>query len=190
MKRVVIIGLGSGVGCILLSILLIAIGGLVEEDTPCDIALVLGNQVHVDGTPSDRLVARLERAVSLYRDQQCQYILVSGAVGKEGHDEAVVMARYLVQQHVPAERILVDSEGWTTWHSALNAQTISDEIGLVDPSVRAVSQYFHLSRCRLALKRAGFTTVSSSYARYTERRDLYALIREVPAFAKYFLFKH
>ncbi len=54
-------------------------------------------------------------------------------------------------------------------------------------NVIAVSQYFHLPRCRLAFAEAGLEDVGASYARYLEWRDIYSIAREVPAVAAYWL---
>ena len=73
-----------------LSAAFIVISGLIEDDSPKDIALVLGNKVNEDGTPSARLVARLDRASNLFFNDRCGLIIVSGATGVEGHDEAIL----------------------------------------------------------------------------------------------------
>ena len=164
--------------------LFITIGGLIEDSSKKDIALVLGNKVNEDGTPSARLVARLDRAITLYEEGRCTLIVVSGGTGREGHDEAEVMAR-----NVPGEQVITDGEGVNTWKSAVNARRIANSTGLSDPSIVAVSQYFHLPRCRLSLRRAGFSEVSSSYARFVELRDIYSIAREIPAYLRYFLSK-
>ena len=135
-----------------------------------------------------RLAARLDRAAQLYSNEACTYIIVSGATGVEGHDEAVVMKSYLVESGIPAKQIIVDSDGWNTWQSAVNAKRIAEELGMKKPSIVAVSQYFHLPRCRLLLKQAGFQDITSSYARYFELRDVYSTAREIPAYAKYLIF--
>ena len=176
-----------GIGILILSATFIVVSGLIEDDAPKDIALVLGNKVNEDGTPSDRLAARLDRAAYLYDNDGCSIIIVSGAKGIEGHDEAVVMKNYLVQKGIPNEKVIVDSDGWNTWKSAVNAYRIADGMGLKKPSIVAVSQYFHLPRCRLLLKQAGFEDVASSYARYVEWRDVYSTAREIPAYGRYLI---
>jgi uncharacterized SAM-binding protein YcdF (DUF218 family) len=76
---------------------------------------------------------------------------VSGAVGKEGRDEALLMREYLLQRGVPAEQILSDSEGYTTFATAGNARALMRQRGLQRALV--ISQYFHVPRARLALQR-------------------------------------
>lgn len=92
--------------------------GLHDEIHLADVALVLGNTVHPDGTPSDRLAARLDRTLELFGRGTFRLIIVSGALGKEGHDEATVMRDYLVSRGVPTTQVLVDSAGYTTFATA------------------------------------------------------------------------
>ena len=169
--------------------LLVALGlclwGVVEDDAPADAAVVLGNAVEPDGTLSPRFRARLDRALELYRQGTVRLIIVSGAVGREGHDEAEVGTTYLAAQGVPAEALVADSTGRNTRATAEFTAAFAETHDL--KWVIAVSQYFHLPRCRLAFAEAGLEDVGASYARYLEWRDIYSIAREVPAVAAYWL---
>ena len=99
---------------VLLGCLVLAAKGFREDVFTADAAVVLGNQVFPDGTPSARLAARLDRAVRLYREGACPMIIVSGGVGKEGVDEAVAMAEYLFRHGLPQQSVVIDSSGFNT----------------------------------------------------------------------------
>lgn len=157
--------------------------GLHDNIARADMGLVLGNTVLPDGIPSPRLAARLDRAIELYQEGRFGIILASGARGKEGHDEAVVMREYLTGHGVPSERILVDSHGYTTYDSARNTMNIMREHDY--GSVLIVSQYFHLPRARLALRRFGVAPVYTAHAHFFEWRDFYSIPREILGFLKY-----
>lgn len=159
--------------------------GLRDDLGKADAALVLGNTVSPQGIPSDRLKARLDRTISLYREGYFRKIIASGGVGKEGYPEGTAMADYLVSQGIPRENILVDNLGIDTWASARNTKKILDLLNL--KTVLVVSQYFHVPRSRLALTQAGIATVYTAHAYYFEPRDLYSISREVPAWFKYLL---
>lgn len=64
--------------------------GMSDEIHEANVAVVLGNTVNPDGTPSRRLAARLDTALELHRRGLFKNIIVSGGVGREGFDEAVV----------------------------------------------------------------------------------------------------
>ncbi len=149
-----------------------------------EVGVVYGNKVEPDtGLPSQRLKARLDAALTLYNQGLIKRILVSGGIGSEGFDEAKVMAQYLRQSGVPDSKLLVDSQGNTSSQTSKNAiRLLSKETRVV-----AISQQFHISRCKLSLRNAGFTQVSGYYPDYYEPRDIYSTVREVPAWVKYWI---
>ena len=157
--------------------------GFRDELGKADVGLVLGNTVHQDGTPSRRLAARLDRTAELYGAGLFPIVITSGGRGREGWYEGTVMRDYLVERGVPAEKIIVDNQGLTTMASALNTRRILQERGL--SSVLVVTQYFHIPRSKLALRRVGLPTVYSARARYFESRDLYSIPREVAGYVAY-----
>ncbi|MEZ6186632.1 MAG: YdcF family protein [Planctomycetota bacterium] len=160
--------------------------GLVDDSGAADVAVVLGNKVHPSGIPSQHLRERLERALALFREGRVQALLVSGGLGREGHQEADVMARWLIERGVPAERVLRDPHGNTTHDTALNAARIMGERGWTRALV--ISQYFHLTRAKLALRRAGVADVQGAHAELNLTwKEPYSLAREVAGLYYYAL---
>lgn len=149
---------------------------VVDDLGTADVAVVLGSKVELDGKPSARLRARLDRTLEIYRQNLCPWIITSGGVGKEGFDEAAVMRDYLAANGVPRDRILVDSLG-------INTARLAREHGF--RAVIVVSQYFHLPRSELALRRNGFSTVHTAHARWFEWRDVYSSVREAVGYVVY-----
>ena len=169
--------------CFLAAAAAIALAGMRDQLVPADAIVILGNTVAADGQPSPRLRARLDCALEAYRLKLAPWMIVTGGVGKEGFDEAAVMARYLVEHGVPASAILVDSAGIDTAASAANVARIARERKL--KSVLVATQFFHVPRTSLALARAGVPVAGSVHARFFEARDLYSLAREVIGFGAY-----
>ncbi|UOE95811.1 YdcF family protein [Alkalihalobacillus sp. LMS39] len=168
----------------------IVIDGFNDKIEKVDVAVVLGNKVDEDGTPAKRLQARLDKAVELYDEGYFPYIIVSGGTGKEGFDEAEVMKVYLVKQGIPEEVIIEDNQGYNSFMTAENSKTIMDELEL--HSVMVISQYFHITRTKLAFEKIGFdkADIYSAHADIVEVRDAYSIVREFPAYYKYLLFKN
>ncbi|SDQ43796.1 DUF218 domain-containing protein [Paraburkholderia fungorum] len=157
--------------------------GLFSRAHPADVAVVLGNTVHVDGSPSPRLAARLDKAYQCYEQRQCKLVFVSGGVDASGTDEALAMRTYLVFRGVPSDSIVLDRSGNDTWSTARNASAFMRARGL--SSALVVTQYFHLPRAMFALKRFGVRQVSGAYPAFWEARDVYSIAREVPALVWY-----
>lgn len=155
----------------------IAHDGLHDELGKADLAVVMGNRVEPDGRPSLRLAARLDRAAEVYRAGLVKRILVSGALGKEGHDEARVMSQYLVAKGIPATDIEQDGAGWDTFLTARHTADLMKQQRLT--SVMVVTQWFHVTRTRMALKGFRVNPVYAAHPDYFELRDVYSLVREV-----------
>ena len=170
---------------ILIALAVLIFSGLKDQMGKADVGLVLGNTVNTDGTPSPRLRARLDKTLELYREGYFPTIIVSGGIGVEGYDEAKVMGDYLVSHGVPADQIIIDSEGINTYTSAKNTLQMIRESN--KKSVFVISQYFHLPRARLALERLGISPVYSAHANFFEVRDVYSSLREVAAYISYAL---
>lgn len=162
---------------------MLVIAGFRDDIGKADVALVLGSKVEMDGTPSPRLRARLDRTLELYRAGWFPSVIASGGTGKEGFDEAVVMKDYLVAHGIPSDRVIVDNGGTTTFMSAKNTWEIARQKKF--GSVFVITQYFHVPRARLALQRYGFSSVYSSHAQFFELRDIYSAPRELFGYLSY-----
>ncbi|WP_407268256.1 YdcF family protein [Radiobacillus sp. PE A8.2] len=163
--------------------IIIVIDGLTDELERVDTAVVLGNKVELDGQPSTRLQARLDKSAALYKDEYFKYIIVSGGIGKEGFDEATVMKQYLVDKGIPSEVIIEDNDGYNSFMTAQNTTEIMKDLNL--DSVMVITQYFHITRTKLAFSKFGHEDVYGAHAEIFEFRDLYSIIREFPAYYKY-----
>lgn len=163
----------------------VIIDGLNDELKPVDAAVVLGNKVEVNGRPSERLKSRLDKSVELYKGGYFTFIIVSGGIGKEGFDEAKVMKSYLIDKGLPEDKIIEDNNGYNSYMTAQNTSKIMDELEL--DSVMVITQYFHVSRTKLAFRKMDIKEVYSAHAKVFEFRDIYSLIREFPAYYKYLL---
>ncbi|MGO0063404.1 YdcF family protein [Brevibacillus fluminis] len=168
-------------------LVIITIDGLLDKKQAADVGVVLGNKVEPNGRPSDRLQSRLEKAAELYKEGYFPRVIVSGGVGVEGFDEAKVMKQYLVDKGLPQEAVIVDSQGLNTIMTAQNTQAIMKDLHM--QSAMVITQFYHISRTKLAFHQAGIDPVYSAHADFFEWRDLYALFREFFAYHKYLLFQ-
>jgi vancomycin permeability regulator SanA len=168
----------------LIAALILIINGLKERVEPADVAVVLGNEVYLNGEPSPQLEARLDRAVELFRQRLFPQIVVSGGIETNGTDESLAMRQYLMRQGVPAEAIFLDPRGSDTMDTAEDTVALMNQQGW--KRIMIISQYFHLPRCRLAFRKAGIKHVLVSHARFFSWRDLWAITRELVAYPVYY----
>ena len=161
------------------------IDGLTDEIGRTDVGIILGNKVELDGRPSERLQSRLDRAVELYNNNYFDHLIVSGGIGKEGFDEAKVMKDYLVRAGISADLIIEDNKGQNTQMTANNSKLVMDSMEL--QSAMIITQYYHITRTKLAMNKAGIKKVYSAHARIFELRDIYSLFREFFGYYKYLL---
>lgn len=166
--------------------ILIVSDGLIDNINKSELIVILGNKVELNGVPSLRLKSRLDKGYDLYMKRFAPLILVSGGIGKEGYDEAEVMKNYLINLGIPKEVIITDSKGIDSFNTALNTKQILTERSL--NSVLVVSNYYHISRTKLAFKKSGIEKVYGAHANYFEIRDLYSIPREVIGYY-YYLFR-
>lgn len=180
--KIIMIGVFFFIG----TAILIISDGLIDNVKRSDIIVILGNKVELNGLPSERLQSRLNKGYDLYTAGLAPLILVSGGTGKEGYDEAEVMKNYLIDLGIPKEVIITDSNGIDSFNTALNTKQILTEKNLY--SVLVVSNYYHISRTKLAFNKSGVEKVYGAHAKYFEIRDLYSLPREVIGYY-YYLFR-
>lgn len=164
----------------------ICLDGCSDGGASADLAVVLGNHVTATGEPSRRLQLRLDRALALYRGGRVPRIIVSGGQDRGSPHEATVMKRYLVEHGVPEAAVTEDRDGVDTFHTARFTAAFMRAQGL--SSVVAVSQYYHLTRAKLALRRFGVAEVHGARADLElELREPWSLLREFVGFYTYVL---
>lgn len=163
--------------------------GANDDLRPADVAVVLGNHVNPDGTPGHVLKARLDRTVSLYRKGVFRNILVSGSTWQEHYDEPAVMFHYLVQHGVASQAILMDKDGLNTRATAIStAQVMQAENW---KSVIAISDAFHLLRCRQAFSDAGIKNIRTAHSlRPFDPSDIRNILRDVAGFYRYLFHRY
>lgn len=166
----------------------IVFDGLTDDIQKSDAIVILGNKVEIDGTPSPTLQSRLEKGLELYEKHLAPLVIVSGGLGKEGFEEAEVMQRYLISHGIRKKMIIVDNQGLDTYLTAQNTKNILKERDLT--SVIVVTNYFHISRTKLAFKKSGITTIYSVHANYFWIGDVKSIPRELIGYVYYFFRKY
>lgn len=115
-----------------------------------DCIIVLGCQVKADGSLSDMLHDRLERAVELYRGGAAPKLLMSGDHGTKDYDEVGAMKRFAVGEGVPSGDVFMDHAGFSTYETVYRAKEVFKA-----EKVIIVTQSYHLYRALYIAERLG-----------------------------------
>jgi uncharacterized SAM-binding protein YcdF (DUF218 family) len=130
-----------------------------DEAHPADAIVVMG-AAEYRGHPSPVLKLRLDHAVQLYQQRLAPYIMTTGGPGGDkSFTEGGVGRSYLIDRGVPAESIIVETEGDSTAWSLTAASEIFRRMGL--RSCIIVSDGYHIFRVKRILEQEGFTVYGS-----------------------------
>jgi len=121
---------------------------------PDAVIIIFGAAVRPSGTPSPTLHHRVEAAARFGARFTRPLFIPTGAKGRHGDAEAVVMARLLNQAGFPDTAILTENTGTDTLSSVCAVRR------LIPPTcpagrIYAATSAYHLPRCLLLLRLAG-----------------------------------
>ena len=117
------------------------------------VIVIFGAAVRRDGGPSEVMRERVAAALRLGRTLDNPLYVPTGGVGRYGPAEAELMRELLLRGGVPAERIRPETEARNTIRSVRN---VSRMLGSFPGPVYAATSGYHLPRCVLLLRIAGF----------------------------------
>ncbi|MCR4963516.1 MAG: YdcF family protein [Firmicutes bacterium] len=143
-----------------------AIAARHEPEPDKDFMIILGCGLRKDGSPSPLLQGRIDRALAFYRKQKAQtgreliFVTSGGRGPNEAISESAAMKRYLLQQGVPAERIIEEDLSTSTFE---NMKFSKEKIRQIDGGgqgkiVFATTNY-HVFRSGLCARRVKMRAV-------------------------------
>jgi uncharacterized SAM-binding protein YcdF (DUF218 family) len=126
--------------------------GSVDRSQKADAIIVFGARVWPGGQPSPILRARTRTAFELWQKGMAPKIICTGGVGDYPPAESEVSAELLRSWGVPAPDILTETQSTSTQE---NVEYASELLRPNDRKVLAVSDPFHLWRCRQECRMVG-----------------------------------
>ena len=121
--------------------------------------VVFGAAVRDDGSPSGTLRRRCESAVTFSRRFAAPYFLATGGVGRHGPAEASVIRTVLLEQGIPADRVLVEPVARDTLEAVRFCARLLRARRDVE-RVLVCSSSYHAPRCVLLFRIAGFQSAA------------------------------
>ncbi len=139
----------------------------LEQAADTDCVVVLGCQVKGE-TPSSMLCDRLNAALKLLQSSDKPFCVVSGGQGKdENISEAEAMQRYLLENGVLEERIILETRSESTEENLRFTAELLQQRGF-DGKVTIVTNEYHQYRAHILAARAGID--ASHYSARTSPR--------------------
>lgn len=115
-----------------------------------DVIAVFGQSPNPDGTPSPALITRLEKTKEMAEKYPDIPIVLSGGPVRYEYAEADVMAKWLIDNGVSEERLILDELARDTPGNAVGMVKAFKEIGA--KKVLAIGTILHLPRATTVLK--------------------------------------
>ncbi len=155
-----------------------------DKAETADYAVVLGAQIW-QSEPSPTLQRRLDVALELMDENPEILVVVSGGKGTDELDaEAVVMARYLLENGGDESRILVEDCATNTRENLEFSAEIVEKLGVDTFAPVVISSDFHLARAKYIAGQLGMTPSVLASETHPKILKLNLLIRECFAFVK------
>lgn len=131
-----------------------------DEARPSDAIAVFG-AAQYSGRPSPVLHARLDHAVDLFHEQVAPLIVTLGGGGGAdgGHTEGAVGRDYLLQNGIPYDRIIAETQSVNTEQQVSSLASIAHQRHL--NTMVVVSDGTHLFRIRKLCEDAGLVVYTS-----------------------------
>ncbi len=146
------------------------------------VAIVFGAGSDSPDRLSLMLADRVQAALQLYRQGRVHKLLMTGDNGRVSHDEPTAMQNYAMAHGVPADDIVLDYAGFSTYESCYRARTI---FGITHAIL--VTQAYHLPRALYTCRALGIDVVgvgTRDWGFYPTELMAYYTAREGPAILK------
>ncbi|OUJ13460.1 YdcF family protein [Acetobacter okinawensis] len=131
--------------------------------------IIFGAALRPDGQPTPALHARIHSALAYGAKRQVTYI-VTGGVPQSGLTEAAVMARLLHSAGVPEWQIVAENSATDTFDSIVLCSAILKRLGIArNTPVAMVTSPYHVPRCFLLLRLAGWRAHVIPFIQHTQR---------------------
>ncbi len=111
------------------------------------------------------LKMRLDKAVAYHLKNPEAYIVVTGGQGlQETVTEAYAMEKYLLENGVPADRIIKEERATSTYENMKFSKELLDARFAAPYSAVIITNHFHIYRGTAIARKAGLSSVSHLYA--------------------------
>ncbi|MDD2547905.1 MAG: ElyC/SanA/YdcF family protein [Candidatus Pacebacteria bacterium] len=144
----------------------------LEDISKTEVGLVLGASVLSNKRLSNAFKERLDATLELYFNQKINKILVSGDNRTKYYDEVNTAKKYLLENGVLEEDILLDHAGIKTFDSILRAKKVFN----IDEAI-IISQKSHLARALYIASELDLNAQGYSAGLGQSKREFFARLK-------------
>jgi vancomycin permeability regulator SanA len=149
--------LTSYLECVLMGTIILAIAAAKHKpERNKDYMVILGCRMKDDGTPTPLLKGRVDKALEFAKEQEGEtgkaliFVPSGGQGADEPLSEAACMKNYLMEQGIPAERILCEDKSTSTETNFRNSlEVIRSHSAKDDPNIVYATTNYHVLRAGL-----------------------------------------
>ncbi len=125
-----------------------------------DYIIVLGSGISSEDVPP-LLKSRLDKGIEyFYKNPNAKFVVSGGQGADEPVSEAYAMRKYLLSQHIPEDKIILEDQSTTTYENMLFSKQLIEEDWLTrfeaehpKPSIIFSTNNYHVLRARLYARR-------------------------------------
>lgn len=133
--------------------------GKTDEKQKVDVAIILGAAAYGENV-SPVFKERLNHGIWLYENGYVEKLIATGGMGiGNEHSDAYAGKKYMIEQGIPEEDILIEEESTITRENLENAKELMDEYSYTSAII--VSDPLHMKRSMLMAKDCGIQSYSS-----------------------------
>lgn len=130
----------------------------------CDYLLILGGNVIGEDTPSPQLLERMKAALRYLNEHKSVIAVPCGGCFREGQkkSEAAIIADYLIENGISADRIILEDKSTTTYENFEFALPIIKEHSgreICQIPIAFLSSDYHMHRAGVIAKQSGIKDV-------------------------------
>ena len=92
-----------------------------------DCIVVCGYPAKIDGTPSEIMKTRVDKAIELWKRKNAEYLILSGGAVANQFTEAEVMKKYAMQKGIPESVIYEEKEAVSTYHNMMHVKKLMEQ---------------------------------------------------------------
>jgi len=144
--------------------------------------MILGASVRNNKTMSDMLKDRADTAIEIFKKNKTSSILISGDGNSKNYNEVEVVKKYLLEQGIPQEKIVLDYYGFDTYDSLYRARDVFKFKSLI-----ISTQNFHLPRAVFIAQNLGLTAYGITADKHNYKNIELNIGRELLATIKAYL---